>query len=93
MGGGVDLRIIFCRSINARYVVEIPWGGGDTQNLSHAKEFIWIYALKDGGNTKTSGTSTHALAPTPRDCTHEPPGETFLLKILTISHLQEFNHN
>ena len=90
----MDLRIIFlsfyectlCGGDTVRW-----WGTLKTYHmLKNSFEFI---ALKDGGNTRTLGTSTHALAPTPRDCSHEPPGETFLPKILTISHLQEFNHN
>ena len=37
---GCDLWVVFCHSMNAGSVVGIPWGGGDTQTLPYAKEFV-----------------------------------------------------
>ena len=33
LGGGGDLRMILCHSMNTGSVMAIPWGGGDTQTL------------------------------------------------------------
>ena len=38
-------------------VVGIPWGGGDTQLLPHAKDFAWTFSLTGGGDAKTSGNN------------------------------------
>ena len=39
-GGGGDLEMILCHSMNADSMVGIPCGGRDTQTLPCAKEFV-----------------------------------------------------
>ena len=48
LGGGRDLRMVFCHSMKAGSVVVIPWSGGDTQTLPHAKNLLERFALTCG---------------------------------------------
>ena len=43
LGGGGDLRMVLCHSMNAGSVVGIPWGGGDTRTLSYTKKLVWTF--------------------------------------------------
>ena len=67
LGGGGDLRMLFCHSVNAVCMVGTLRDGGDTQTLPVAIE---LFALTGSEDAKTS--SSHrplmALAParTPR---------------------------
>ena len=78
--------------MNAGSVVGIPWGGGDTQTLPYAKEFIlhskvmgteklwaWVLVSRARGLTlvPTARTRAHAHA-------HEPPRWNFYCLIFTI---------
>ena len=40
LGGGGNLWMVLCHSMNADSVVWIPWGGGDTQTIPYAKAFV-----------------------------------------------------
>ena len=39
-------ELFFCHFMNAGSVMGIPWGGGDTQIIPYAKEFIWTYCTQ-----------------------------------------------
>ena len=43
LGGGGDLPMVLCHSLNAGLVVRIPWDGRDTQTLRYAKRFVWAF--------------------------------------------------
>ena len=51
---GGDLQIVLCHSVNACWMVGIPWGGGDTQTLPCAKEFVWTFLYSQAVGTRLS---------------------------------------
>ena len=62
--------------MNAASMVVAMWGGGDTQTLLAVKK-IELYALSDGGDTKTF-PSFLVLALSPVLVPHyKPPGKNF----------------
>ena len=67
LGGGRDIWIILCHSMNAGPVVEIPWGSRDTQTLPYTKEFVWT----GSGYAETLGVSACAKV---QVLTPLPPG-------------------
>ena len=49
LGGYRDLQMVLCHSMNAGSVVGIPLGGGNTQTLPFAKEFVWTFYTQRQG--------------------------------------------
>ena len=64
-----DLWMILCHCMNVGSVVAIPWAGGETQPLSHAKELFQLCTQQAAGTQKLQ-----AWVPS---LSSEPPGETF----------------
>ena len=63
LGGGGDIQMVLCHSINAGWVVGIPWGGVDTQTPPCEKESVWTFCTHKWRRSKS-------LVP-------KPPCETF----------------
>ena len=60
-GGGRDLQMVLCHSMNTGSVMGIPYSGGDTQTLPYAKQFEH-FALIGSGVVKTLGASACAIS-------------------------------
>ena len=61
LGGGRDLQMVLCHSMNTGSVMGIPYSGEDTQTLPYAKQFE-IFALTGSGVVKTLGACTSAIS-------------------------------
>ena len=58
LGGGRDLRMELCHSMNAGSVVRIPWGGRDPQTLPyHKNSFVWTFLHSQMAGCRRFGCS------------------------------------